>query len=381
MHFRRILRTLAPVAAVVVVTLAACEWLVRIVAPQAARIQTAGIFLPDRVAGWRMSPNHSGVQSNRVEYSVSIRTDSFGLRIPVSGPETNRPRKLLLLGDSFAFGQGVEAESTMAVAMERDLEQEGDSVTVLNGAVPGYGTFQETEALRRLAPGLAPGAVIVALFVGNDLQDNLVQPDRRLADGTITAIRKAWYTPVTDWTYAHSHLYALMRGATLAIMQLRQHGRRPEWTEMRDKYGPPDSDFSVEIATMANALDGLRHAASAAHVPVVLALLPEVVQVEPKKQAELRRAIPASIALDYDQPNRAIARVADSLGLPLVDLTPGLRSAAVGGRTFYYPMDRHWTASGNALAGQLLSAELIRRRLLPPLVPNDSTSGARTHRR
>ena len=353
----------AAVALIVAVSLG--EVVVRLVAPQAARIQTPGIYQVDSLTGWRLTPNHIGTQSNRVEYTVHIRSDANGLRVPLAGARPTRARKILLLGDSFGFGQGVEAESTMAMVMERDLEAQGDSLSILNGSVPGYGTFQEAAALARRGPEISPDAAIIAVFLGNDFEDNLAPPERRFGETVQAPSRHAWFSPASNWAYAHLHLYALARGAVVAMSNAPQRRGKPEWAEMRDRYGPPDNTLGTEVDAMARALGEVRQTSAALHVPVVLAVVPEVVQVEPKRQAQLRRAVPDSVPLDFAQPNRIVRHLADSLGLPTIDLTAGLRAAASTGREFYYPLDRHWTAAGNTLAGNLLASELLQRHLLP----------------
>jgi hypothetical protein len=116
---------------------------------------------------------------------VSVRTNSFGLR----GAEVPREKpagtyRVILLGDSFAFGWGVEQEETFAYKLQellqaelsvrgnreevsKRIDSEIRRVEVLNFGVPGYSTFQEVALLRKEAMSFSPDAVIV-YFVEND---------------------------------------------------------------------------------------------------------------------------------------------------------------------------------------------------------------------
>ena len=58
-----------------------------------------------------------------------------------------------------------------------------------------------------------------------------------------------------------------------------------------------------------------------------------------------------------DLPAR-LGRVAERLGVPYLDLTPGLRAAAHVGESAYFPDDGHWNASGQRLVAELLAEEL-----------------------
>ena len=72
--------------------------------------------------------------------------------------------RILVLGDSVAFGQGVREEDTFSKQLEGLLNEDpsGPTVEVLNAGVRGYNTFQELLLLKEGGLAFDPDLVLVA---------------------------------------------------------------------------------------------------------------------------------------------------------------------------------------------------------------------------
>lgn len=96
-----------------------------------------------------------------------VTTDGSGRRTIAGGPGDAAARRLVGIGDSYMFGQGVADEQTYLSVLQRRLARAG-TWNVVNLAVPGYNTAMEVESLQE--KGLAPEPrVVVIEVVGNDL--------------------------------------------------------------------------------------------------------------------------------------------------------------------------------------------------------------------
>jgi hypothetical protein len=75
---------------------------------------------------------------------------------------------LLILGDSFSFGLGVQEEQSFPSLIKKDLN--ALDVGVINGSQSGYSVEQERMFGASLIEQLKPDIVILSLFAANDIE-------------------------------------------------------------------------------------------------------------------------------------------------------------------------------------------------------------------
>ena len=121
----------------------------------------------DTVCGYHPKPNQKG-------YGLSgkITINRWGFR----GKDWEKEKKpgnfrSALLGDSYAFSQGVHDEEAFANILEQVLNEKalkGTHFETLNFAVPGYDTGHEIKVLEHHAVAFQPDMVLLQFFI-NDL--------------------------------------------------------------------------------------------------------------------------------------------------------------------------------------------------------------------
>ncbi len=114
------------------------------------------------VYGWEPRPGQY-VEGGR---TITINDAGYrGPRLEAQSPE--RRRRVLVIGDSIAFGLYVGDQETYAAL----LAMRAGDLEVANLAVQGYGPNQSLLRLERVGLPLDPDVVVLGLCLGNDLAD------------------------------------------------------------------------------------------------------------------------------------------------------------------------------------------------------------------
>lgn len=123
-------------------------------------------YLYDELLGWKNIPDWKATTHNR-----QLTINSKGLRDrEYQYDKPDGVRRILVLGDSYAWGYGVADDEVFTEVLEKRLA--GDRWQVINSGVSGWGTDQEYLFLTSEGFRYAPDVVVLAFFFFNDLQNN-----------------------------------------------------------------------------------------------------------------------------------------------------------------------------------------------------------------
>src|SRR5262249_16420608 len=122
----------------------------------------------DPQLGWSNASNVRGTLV-RSEFSHQLSFNNYGMRgRDVSLAKPVGLSRIAVLGDSFAWGWGVEESDLFTTIIEREIP----NAEVLNFAVPGYGPVQyylQTEKVLSFNPDV----VVIVFCLANDFTDSV----------------------------------------------------------------------------------------------------------------------------------------------------------------------------------------------------------------
>jgi lysophospholipase L1-like esterase len=122
------------------------------------------LFMPDPDAGYTLRPYFTGVDENFFgDFRAKVIINNMGFRDNRREAKVNMNRfRILMLGDSLTFGEGVSYENSYPALVERALISRHVNAQVINGAVPGYGLAQMFERLKTRFDAVTPHMVTAA---------------------------------------------------------------------------------------------------------------------------------------------------------------------------------------------------------------------------
>jgi hypothetical protein len=162
------------------------------------------------------------------EFIMHVQTNSLGHRYKEYNKahfENAQYKKVLLLGDSFMFGHGVNMEDHIATHLENMLNRDDTFFSVINAGVGGWGTLQEVAYAKDNFRLFNPDFIIL-LFCGNDPDD-----DNKFLAKMKDSSKGLFYFPGKIFLRDHSHLYRFLFyrfQELLQILVLREKSKTNE---------------------------------------------------------------------------------------------------------------------------------------------------------
>jgi hypothetical protein len=216
-------------------------------------------FVADEITGWQMRPLYEfGFETEG--RMIRYRSDANGWRTdPSEVALTARPHRVVVVGDSYAWGYGVEYPESVTA----QLTTMHPAVSAKSVGMPGYGVDQIWLATRHDAIPLDPDLVVVTLYP-DDFErsfnafrpaEGFTKPSFRLSDGGLVERKvgdcESW---LTRFLAENSRLFALYR--RISIRLARSFGLG-SWFELNAAF-----------------LDEIRADCARADVPVVFVHIP-----------------------------------------------------------------------------------------------------------
>ena len=170
----RSMRWLALLLGILTVAPVAAEAALRLYVSYSHR--PARLFRTDAQTGWSNTPNLVATCINAAGEEWSIKTDNDGQRLMAQEPHAER--RILILGNSLSFGEGIDIKDRFDVKMLPSLP----GARVINTGTMGYGTDQEYMVFRNWKHVLESGDTILIVLNQSDTsmyRDGVSSADRK----------------------------------------------------------------------------------------------------------------------------------------------------------------------------------------------------------
>lgn len=366
------------------------EGVVRLVRPRIMVISTAKMHRSDPDAGWVGLPNIDARFFLPGGFDVRVANNSRGLRD--SEKDLAKPpgtRRIVVLGDSFMWGFGVDNEDTFSTILQELIP---DTQTI-NLGVSGYSTVQELVRLQMEGVRYMPDVILLA-FVWNDLRDNFdgregTRPVAEIAEDGVLRIanrpvRKALSSPITQWFRHNSWLFGFIEYRLRILKDKRELHRRantlrtgPQSSDdashtahdgkgamdfsVVDIYGPPRPEMDLAWNAVRLLLSRMKDLAMEDGARLIVFYVP-------KKEDADKEIFDISIGyagldsespdIDWDRPSKRLGDVCAALDVPCVNLTPIFRGHPEP-FSLFLKNDPHWSPEGHRLAAETVAARLV----------------------
>ena len=274
---------------------------------------------------------------------IPINGDGFRSQV-LSFQRPPSSLRILCLGDSQTFGNGVAQDETYPAKLESQLSSRKDArpVEVINAGIQGYEIQQEVKLLERITL-TRPDLVTIGFYL-NDISEILTSKHREIIDGEFKdggSVKQ--FVP-------YRLIYALKRSrlVTLLYWRYRIFQSDAEGNPLKEiLLGKTPAKFAKSWQLIEEALLQAKKLALAHHFRLIVFPVPTGEE----------------FLMDYpneDYRSRLLA-LADRLEIESFDPTPEMKSAGGGFDRYFITWDGHINSVTHALIAQLLADRIAPR--------------------
>jgi len=296
-------------------------------------------FQYDPILGWRLLPNLEG-PFERPQFKTYVKINQHGLRDRDHSYEKEPgTKRILVLGDSFVWGYGVNGDEVLTRRMEADLQ----GVEVINAGVTAYGTIQELLWLEREGLKYHPDLVILVLYK-NDLTDN------------VTPVYNGYHRPLMVLTHdgslqltgvpcSRGSLRDVLRKWLVRYSALMGLALRSDFRFLLRLEGPI---FGTEIRHLGAEKKDPGPSVNDYPIRLTVAIVEKTRQVAQEKSARLL----VVVVCHHDEPCNQVVRALTEKDIPVLALDD-LKGYAPADMVIFG--DEHWNAAGHAFVAGAIS--------------------------
>jgi lysophospholipase L1-like esterase len=273
------------------------------------------------------------------------RINALGFRgAEIESPKPEGRFRIVVMGDSVTFGNGVGDEQTYPAQLARKLgEASSHTVEVINAGIPGYDTWQHALLLEEVVLLLDPDLVLLG-FYENDITQR--------PEDIRPVINERGESPrigLGAWL-GDRWIFLLKKSRVLLLAREAYDRARARWFP---SYG---------AAVRKALLNGNRHPALEAGWKEVDHSLHQMSALLKREEVPFRVVVfpmPEQVwstATNNASYQARLQAITNQMAVPTLDLLPAFRAAVADGRALYIPWDWHPNPEGHRVAAEAIEA-------------------------
>ena len=375
--------------ATIIILIVLTEFFFRVFMPQITlgdrEKKAIRIYQESEFISFELKPNTKERQTDLLfgeKFDVTLSINSLGYRdneFAIS--KLNNTKRILIMGDSFTFGHGVENDETFSEQLEKKINEFSNiKYEVINA---GYASGQSPDEayvyLKKKGLQLNPDIIILVVFPGNDISD--INEHEWIIDkgGLPLAIKDKYdyvennqlrsrqkseirFTSRLNALLArYSHFYNYLKRRISYIFQKVHYNL--EGTENKciycDEYWIKNKDEWNQIKKI---LINVKKISEENNIKFYLAIIPMREQVYDSYWDSYLNEV-KSDDIDRNKIQQEFINFSEKNNIPLIDFLPSFLENNLN--MYYFSKDLHWNKEGHELASQIILEKLINDNLIP----------------
>jgi lysophospholipase L1-like esterase len=319
------------------------EILVRVIvgAPLKERLPLSRV-MADPDVGWVMLPS-----DKHYTYGNYVTLNKLGLRDSEISTKLPHEYRILAIGDSHVYGQGVNEDGLLTTVLEQKLNKTGSSCrfNVINMGVRAYSTNNELALLKKIGFSLDPDRIMVFFYINDFIPVNIANRYTRFAD-------MGWYTfdfsgKPEDKAIAKWKKIQLLRNSAFLMWIQDIYSSFVNRSNYINKLllGELDDGLRIDLEKTINTLDEIRLLSEQRGVHLTLAVIPVSAQLTKKFPQQMYQSI--------------LKEYAENTEIDFVDLLPDLQSHYIQYQdSLVLPFDGHYNSEGHSVMAGVIFEHL-----------------------
>ena len=305
------------------------------------------------ISFYSLKPSYKGlIRSVHGEFTITVKTNALGLRDDheFSQIKPDNTFRILVLGDSFTFGYGVESEESYPKQLERFLRDyvKDMNIEILNaGFADGWAPDTEYLYLKNRGILFEPDLVILGFFQGNDIINLSTNKWGEEENQLPLRITQTGTGLVPRIIKERSVLFQFLKWK---IHKWKIHTVAKKVFRSPEHIGSSPNEHLVSARLLIKGMQDISKKHNARFAVVIIPAMEAVIKGETHELTRIRRDI-SEFCMQQQ--------------IPVLDLlSPFAKYQENSKKRLYFQLNAHWTNDGHLLAARDIFNFVLSEKLL-----------------